>query len=39
VRDAHILYGQEIGSCGLCGRSLTDEASRARGLGSDCASK
>lgn len=39
VRDAHILYGQEIGSCGLCGRSLTDETSRARGLGSDCASK
>ena len=30
-------YGQEIGKCGRCGRTLTDETSRARGIGPDCA--
>jgi hypothetical protein len=29
-------FGQEIGSCSRCGRSLTDEASRAFGIGPDC---
>lgn len=31
-------YGQEIGRCGRCNRHLTDETSRALGLGPDCAS-
>lgn len=30
------LYGQEIGACGVCGRSLTDETSRAYGIGPIC---
>ncbi len=34
---AMVLYGQEIGRCGRCNRHLTDDASRARGLGPDCA--
>jgi uncharacterized protein DUF6011 len=29
-------YGQLIGSCGRCGITLTDETSRARGIGPDC---
>lgn len=33
---AQRLYGQEIGSCGRCGRTLTDETSRAFGIGPDC---
>lgn len=33
------LYGQEIGECGRCGRTLTDEASRAEGIGPVCATK
>lgn len=32
-------YGREIGECGVCGRTLTDEASRARGIGPICADK
>jgi hypothetical protein len=32
-------YGQEIGRCGRCGRTLTDADSRARGIGPDCAEK
>lgn len=30
------LYGREIGSCGRCHRTLTDETSRANGIGPDC---
>jgi len=30
------LYGQSIGSCGRCHRTLTDETSRARGIGPEC---
>lgn len=30
------LYGQEIGSCGRCGRTLTDDVSRAAGIGPKC---
>lgn len=30
------LYGQEIGACGRCGRELTDDTSRSRGIGPDC---
>lgn len=29
-------YGQEIGSCGKCNRTLTDETSRALGIGPVC---
>ncbi len=29
-------YGQEIGSCGHCHRTLTDETSRAFGIGPKC---
>lgn len=32
-------YGLEIGACGVCGRTLTDEESRARGIGPVCADK
>lgn len=32
-------YGQEIGSCGVCGRTLTDAASRAAGIGPVCQAK
>ena len=32
-------FGREIGRCGRCGRTLTDETSRARGIGPDCAGK
>lgn len=38
-RDAAALYGQLLEHCGRCGRELTDEDSRARGLGPDCARK
>jgi hypothetical protein len=34
---AMVLYGQEIGRCGRCNRHLTDDASRQRGLGPECA--
>jgi hypothetical protein len=33
------LYGQEIGSCGRCHRTLTDETSRANGIGPECEGK
>jgi hypothetical protein len=29
-------YGHELGHCGVCGRTLTDEESRARGIGPIC---
>lgn len=32
-------FGQEVGVCCRCGRSLTDETSRAMGIGPDCAGK
>jgi hypothetical protein len=38
-REASARYGQEIGSCGVCGRTLTDEDSRAAGIGPVCAEK
>ncbi len=34
--EASRRYGQEIGSCGVCGRTLTDETSRAYGIGPVC---
>lgn len=30
-------YGMELGQCGNCGRTLTDETSRQMGIGPDCA--
>lgn len=36
---ACIRYGHELGECGRCGRTLTDEASRAAGIGPVCVSK
>lgn len=39
AQGAMALYGHEIGSCGKCGRTLTDEDSRARGIGPVCIQK
>lgn len=36
-KAAMLLYGQKIGRCGHCGRTLTNEDSRARGIGPVCA--
>lgn len=32
-------YGQELGECGICGRTLTDETSRKIGIGPVCRSR
>jgi hypothetical protein len=37
--SAMIRFGLEVGKCGKCGSPLTDEASRARGIGPICAEK
>jgi hypothetical protein len=37
VKDAMVRYGKELGCCGKCGRDLTDEHSRAAGIGPICA--
>ncbi len=34
---ASAAYGTEIGACGVCGRTLTNDASRAAGIGPICA--
>jgi hypothetical protein len=36
---AMLRYGRELGHCGHCGRTLTNEESRARGIGPICAGK
>jgi hypothetical protein len=36
VTGAAQRYGQEIGRCGFCHKTLTDETSRAYGVGPDC---
>lgn len=36
ILGAERLYGQELGKCSRCGRTLTDETSRAYGMGPDC---
>lgn len=36
---ASAAYGRQIGSCGVCGRTLTDETSRAQGIGPVCIGK
>ncbi len=37
--EAMRRYGTELGKCGNCGRTLTDETSRAFGIGPDCRAK
>jgi Family of unknown function (DUF6011) len=37
--DAAARYGREIGRCWMCNRHLTDETSRALGIGPDCRAK
>lgn len=39
VQESAVLYGREIGRCYRCNRALTDETSRALGIGPDCRSK
>jgi len=39
VNAARILYGQRIGRCGCCHKTLTDEDSRAYGIGPECRKK
>lgn len=36
---ASIRYGQELGVCGVCNRTLTDEESRRQGIGPVCRAK
>jgi uncharacterized protein DUF6011 len=37
--QAMVRYGHELGVCGKCGRTLTDESSRAAGIGPVCSSR
>jgi hypothetical protein len=39
VQEAMLRYGREIGNCGHCGRTLTNEESRAAGIGPVCRGK
>lgn len=39
VEEAQTQYGVKLGRCYRCGRTLTDETSRALGIGPDCRSK
>jgi hypothetical protein len=39
IPGALATYGQELGRCGVCHRHLTDEESRARGIGPNCAAR
>jgi len=39
AQEALVRYGLELGHCGICGRTLTDEESRARGIGPVCIDK
>ena len=36
IAEAGALYGREIGRCCRCNRHLTDETSRALGIGPEC---
>lgn len=38
-KAAMLRYGMEIGSCGHCGRTLTNTESRAAGIGPQCRAK
>lgn len=39
LKAARMLYGRELGHCGECGRTLTNQESRAMGIGPECATK
>lgn len=39
AESAAARYGHELGECGMCGRTLTNDESRARGIGPRCAEK
>lgn len=39
VAEASIRYGRELGVCGVCGRTLTNEDSRGQGIGPVCRNK
>ena len=39
VKAAMVAYGLELGHCGACGRELTNQASRERGIGPVCVLK
>jgi len=39
AESASAAYGREIGECGVCGRTLTNDESRARGIGPVCDAK
>jgi len=39
IQEAMLRYGREIGQCGHCGRTLTNEESREIGIGPKCRSK
>lgn len=39
AKNCSIRYGRELGCCGVCGRDLTDEDSRAAGIGPVCAQR
>ncbi|AWN04246.1 hypothetical protein FDJ57_gp45 [Gordonia phage Sour] len=39
AEEASKAYGREIGECGVCGRTLTNDDSRAMGIGPKCAEK
>lgn len=39
AENAAARYGHELGECGMCGRTLTNDESRARGIGPLCAAK
>jgi hypothetical protein len=36
---AAVLYGKELGVCAMCGKTLTNDESRERGIGPICAGK
>lgn len=39
IEASRTRYGQKIGRCWRCGRTLTDAVSRSRGIGPDCITK
>lgn len=39
IMDCSIRYGRELGKCGVCHRTLTNETSRSAGIGPKCAEK
>lgn len=39
LAESQMLYANELGRCWRCGKTLTDQASRDRGMGPDCAAK